>query len=73
MICKTEKQVSNGAHVAETLASTDDAAPVLSAKRLKIGPHEDSSAAGDNCAEHLVVFVALSEDSVESVEPVDCQ
>ena len=73
MICKTEKQVSNCPEVAELLASSDDAAPVLGAEALKVRSHEDCGATLDNCAEHGGVPFALSKNAVKSVEPVDCQ
>jgi len=73
MISKTEEQVSDGSNCAELFARPDNAAPVLGAEALKIGSHQYSSAAGDDCAELGVLFVALSENSVEGVEPVDCQ
>jgi hypothetical protein len=73
MFCKTKEQVSDGSNGAELFACPDDAAPVLGAEALKIGSHEHSSAARDDCAELGVLFVALSENSVEGVEPVDCQ
>ena len=73
MISKAVEQVSDGPDAAELLRCADDAAPVLGAEALEVGSHQHSCAASDDCAEHAVLFVALSENSVEGVEPMDCQ